>query len=101
MAYMTEEEGIKEIAKRIDSGKCFEIENPTKEDILNLEEFDYILTQGADTEIIIRRSYEIANISEEPLVVWNNGKYDIVNTLMKTSYDMLTVDEVLSKMKSV
>ena len=59
MKVKSKEDYLKEIAEEINNAQEKLIENPTVEDVLNLEGFDAIVTDGAYFPIIIRRKYTI------------------------------------------
>ena len=81
MKYKNQEDYIKEIAEKINNGKCYKIENPTKEDILNLKDFDYILTNGVYFPVMIRKRYKVDTILNIPTVFWFDG-YEIGDNVM-------------------
>lgn len=98
MKYKNQEDYIKEIAKKINNGQCYEIENPTKEDILNLKDFDYILTNGVYFPVMIRKRYKVDTILNIPTVFWFDG-YEIGDNVMDMIPETYTADEVLEELK--
>ena len=98
MEYKRQEDYLKEIAKQINNAKCYEIENPTKEDILKLKDFDYIITEGAYFPVIIRKRYLIDTFFNIPTVFWYDG-YEIGDNVMGMITETFTADEVLEELK--
>lgn len=98
MRAKSKEDYIKEIAEEINKGKCLEIENPTREDILNLKKFDYIVTEGEYFPVIIRRKYVVDTFLNIPTVMWSDG-YEIGDTVMGMIPAEYSVDEVLEELK--
>lgn len=96
--YKSQEDYVKEIADRINSGKCYELENPTKKDILKLKDFDYILTNGEYFPIIIRKKYIIETVLNIPTVMWGKG-YEIGDSIMGMIPTEYSADEVLEELK--
>lgn len=98
MKYKNQEDYIKEIAEKINNGKCYKIENPTKEDILKLKDFDYIITNGVYFPVMIRKRYKVDTILNIPTVFWFDG-YEIGDNVMGMIPETYTVDGVLEELK--
>lgn len=98
MQYKSQEDYIKEIAEQINNGKCYEIENPTKEDILKLKDFDYIITEGAYFPVIIRKRYMLNTVLNIPTVFWYDG-YEIGDNVMGMIPATYTPDEILEELR--
>lgn len=98
MKFKTQEDYIKEIADKINSAKCIEIENPTKEDILNLKEFDCIITEAKYFPVIIRNKYTVDTILNIPTIFWDGG-YEIGDSVMGMIPETFNVDEILEIIK--
>ena len=96
--YKSQEDYIKEIANKINNGKRYEIENPTKEDILKLNDFDYIITNGAYFEVIIRRRYTLDTVLNIPTIMWYDG-YEIGDNVMGMIPQTYNADETLEELK--
>lgn len=98
MKIKSKEDYIKEIAEKINSGKCYEIENPKREDVLNLKDFDYIITNGGYFPVIIRKSYTVDTVLNIPTVLWGKG-YEIGDNVMGMIPQVYSADEVLEELK--
>lgn len=98
MSFKTQEDYLKEIAEQINNAKCYEIENPTKEDILKLKDFDYIITEGLYFPVMIRRRYMLETVFNIPTIFWYDG-YEIGDNVMGMIPETLNVDEVLEELK--
>lgn len=98
MIFKSQEDYIKEIAEKINNGKCFEIENPTKEDILKLKDFDYIITDGVYFPVAIRKRYKVDTVLNIPTVFWYDG-YEIGDSVMGMIPETYTVKEILEELK--
>lgn len=94
----SQDDYLKEIAKKIESGKCYNIENPTKKDILKLKDFDYIITEGKFFPVIIRKRYIVDTVLNIPTVFWYEG-YEIGDTLMGMIPVTYSADEILEELK--
>lgn len=93
----TQEDYIKEIADKINNGKCIELDNPTLKDIKSLKEFDYILTDGLYFPVIIRKRYKVDTVLNIPTVFWYDG-YEIGDTVMGMIPETLTAEECLEEL---
>lgn len=98
MKAKSQEDYLKEIAEKINNGKKYEIENPTIDDIKNLKDFDYIISEGAYFPVIIRKRYEIDSFLNIPTVMWYDG-YEIGDTVMGMIPETYTTEEVLEELK--
>lgn len=98
MSFKTQEDYLKEIAEQINNAKCYEIENPSKEDILKLKDFDYIITKGLYFPVMIRRRYMLETVFNIPTIFWYDG-YEIGDNVMGMMPETLTVDEVLEELR--
>lgn len=98
MEYKSQEDYLKEIAEKINNGKCYEIDNPTKEDILKLNEFDYIITEGKYFPVMIRKRYTIDTVLNIPSVFWYDG-YTIGDNVMGMIPETLSIEDVLEELK--
>lgn len=98
MEYKTQEEYLKEIAEQIKNGKKYEIENPTLEDIENLKDFDYIISDGKFFPVMIRRRYKLDTVLNIPVVFWYDG-YEIGDSVMGMIPETYTAEEVLDGLK--
>lgn len=94
----SKEDYIKEIAKKINSAKCFEIENPTIEDIKKLKDFEYIITEGAYFPVIVRKRFTIDLILNIPTVMWYDG-YEVGDSVMGMIPITYTAEEALEEIK--
>jgi hypothetical protein len=94
----TQEDYIKEIADKINNGKKYELENPTLEDIKNLKDFDYIVTDAKYGQVIIRKRYSVDTVLNIPTVMWYDG-YEIGDTIMGMIPETYTAEEVLEGIK--
>lgn len=94
----TKEEYIKEIADKINNGKCYEIENPTIEDIKALKEYEYIITDSEYFPIVIRKRYKIDTVLNIPTIFWYDG-YEIGDSVMGMIPVTLTAEEVLEELR--
>lgn len=94
----TKEEYMKEIADKMNNGKCYEIENPTIEDIESLKEYEYIITDGEYFPVMIRRRYRIDTVLNVPTVFWYDG-YEIGDSVMGMIPETLTAEEALEELK--
>lgn len=98
MSFKTQEDYLKEIAEQINNAKCYEIENPTKEDILKLKDFDYIITEGLYFPVMIRRRYMLETVFNIPTIFWYDG-YEIGDNVMGMIPETLSADECLEELK--
>lgn len=89
---------MKEIAEEINNGKMYQIENPSKEDILKLKDFDYIITEGAYFPVIIRKRYMIDTVLGVPTLFWYDG-YEIGDSVMGMIPETYSVEDVLEELK--
>lgn len=94
----TKEEYIKEIAEQINNGECYEIDSPTKKDILKLKDFDYIITEGLYFPVMIRKRYKLDTVLGVPTVFWYDG-YEIGDSVMGMIPETFTIEEVLEEIK--
>ena len=98
MKFKSKEDYLKEIAEEINNAQEKLIENPTVEDVLSLEGFDSIVTDGAYFPVIIRRKYTIDTILNVPTVMWHDG-YEIGDTVMGIIPITYSAEEVLEELK--
>ncbi|MDB2162213.1 hypothetical protein PMX22_20750 [Clostridium butyricum] len=96
--FKSQEDYIKEIAEKINNGKRYEIENPTLEDILKLNDYDYIITEGFYFPLMIRKRYKIDTVLNIPTVFWYDG-YEIGDTIMGMIPHTFTAEEILGEIK--
>lgn len=89
---------IKEIAEQINSGKRYEIDNPTIEDIEKLEEFDYIITEGKYFPVMIRKRYMVNTVLSIPTIFWYDG-YEVGDSVLGMIPETFTAEEALEALK--
>lgn len=94
----SQEDYLKEIAEKINNGKRYDIDNPTIEDVLKLEDFDYIVTGGKYFPVMIRKRYMLETVFNIPTIFWYDG-YEIGDTVMGMIPYTFTADEVIDEMK--
>ena len=98
MKYKSQEDYIKEIADKINNGKCYELENPTIEDINKLKDYEYILTNGKYSTIIVRKRYMLNTILGIPTIFFYEG-YEVGDSIMGMIPQTYTAEEVLEEIK--
>lgn len=89
---------IKEIADEINKGKEYRIDNPTVKDVLKLENYDYIVSEGAYFPVIIRRRRTLTTVLNVPVMMFYDG-YEIGDTAMGMIPETYTAEEVLDALK--
>lgn len=94
----TQEDYVKAIAEQINNGKKYELDNPTIEDVIALENFDYIVTDGAYFPVMIRKRYIIDTVLNIPTVFWYDG-YEIGDACMGMIPYTFTAEEVLEELQ--
>lgn len=98
MKIKTQEDYLKEIAEKFNNAKKYEIDNPTLEDILNLKEYESIITEGEYFPVIIRKKYTLDTVLNIPVIFWSDG-YEIGDTVMGMIPYEFTAEEILEEIK--
>lgn len=94
MKFNSQEDYLKEIAEEINKGKCYEIDNPTVEDILKLGNYDYIVSEGAYFPVIIRKRRELTTILNIPTMMFYEG-YEVGDNMMGIIPETYSAKEAL------
>lgn len=87
-----------ELKMKMKAGRCYKIENITKEDILNLGEFEYIINENKDYLVMIRKKCSVVTVFDMPILHWEDG-YEIIDKTLGVFPETYSADEVLEKLK--
>lgn len=94
----TQEDYIKEIAEKFNKGKRVEVENPTKDDILNLGDYDVLITEGKCFPVLVRKRYMLDTVLNIPTVMFFDD-YQIGDMVMGFIDEGFSIDEILEEIK--
>lgn len=90
-------EYIKEIAQKINNAKCYTLDNPTIDDIVKLQDYDYIITDGKYSSIMIRRRFLLKEVLGIPTVFWTDG-YELGDNILGMIPFTFNAEEILQEL---